>query len=158
MRRELTPEAAKAILARDSAESFLALMQITGPGMDPIRVVNNLESITRNGQVYEPWAFDGSPPEDGAAPSPTVTLTVDNIDRAVMDKLREYQGVPQCELAWIMASQPDRAVYGPFEFVIHSAGANEMTIELQLGYEEDILNQGWPGQLYSPTNSPGLHV
>lgn len=156
--RTLTPEAAQAILARETSEAFLALMQITGPGMEPIRVVNNLESITRNGQVYQPWAFDGAPPEDGAQPSPTVTLTVDNIDRTVMDQLRNFQGVPVCELVWVMSSQPNQAVYGPFEFVIQSAGANEMTIELQLGYEEDILNQGWPGQLYTPTNSPGLYV
>lgn len=156
--RPLSPEAARAILARESSEAFLALMQITGPGLDPIRVVNNMESITRNGQVYEPWAFDGSPPEDGPQQSPTVTLRVDNIDRSVMDTLRTYNGVPRCELVWVMASQPNRAVYGPFEFVIQSAGANEMTIDLQLGYEEDILNQGWPGQTYSPTSSPGLYV
>lgn len=156
--RTLSPEAAKAILARETSEAFLALMQITGPGLEPIRVVNNLESITRNGQVYQPWAFDGAPPEDGAQPSPTVTLTVDNIDRTVMEQLRNFQGVPVCELVWVMSSQPDRAVYGPFEFVIQQASADEMTIELQLGHEEDILNQGWPGQLYGPTNSPGLYV
>lgn len=156
--RELTPEAAQAILARETSEAFLALMQITGPGLDTIRVVNNLEAITRNGQVYQPWAFDAAPPEDSAQQSPTVTLTVDNIDRTVMDTLRSYNGVPRCELVWVMASQPNQAVYGPFEFVIQSAGANEMTIDLQLGYEEDILNQGFPGQTYSVTNSPGLYV
>lgn len=156
--RELSPEAARAILARETSESFLALMQITGPGLDAIRVVNNTEAITRNGQVYHPWAFDGDPPEDGAQQSQTVTLTVDNIDREVTDRLRNYQGVPRCEILWVMASQPDRAVYGPFEFVIQQARADEMTIELQLGHEEDILNQGWPGQLYGPTKSPGLYV
>lgn len=156
--RTLTPEAARAILARESGEVFQPLLEITGPGLEPIRVINNTDAVTRNGEVYEPWSFDGDPPEDGAQQSQTVTLTVDNIDRKVRDRLRNYQGVPRCEILWVMASQPDRAVYGPFEFVIKQAGADEMTIELQLGHEEDILNQGWPGQLYGPTNSPGLYV
>lgn len=156
--RTLTPEQSRAIIARESSESFLVLMQITGPGLDPIRVVNNLESITRNGHVYQPWAFDGDPPEDGPQQSPTVTLRVDNIDREVRDRLRNYQGVPRCEILWVMASQPDQPVYGPFEFIIQHTSADEMTIELQLGHEEDILNQGFPGQLYGPTNSPGLYV
>lgn len=156
--RTLTPEAARAIIARESSESFLALMQIAGPGLEPIRVINNTDAVTRNGEVYEPWSFDGDPPEDGAQQSQPVTLTVDNIDREVTDRLRNYQGVPRCEILWVMASQPDRAVYGPFEFVIQQARADEMTIELQLGHEEDILNQGFPGQLYGPTNSPGLYV
>ncbi len=156
--RTLSPEAAQAILARETGEAFLALMQISGPGLDTMRVVNNLESITRNGDVYQPWAFDAAPPEDSAQQSPTVTLRVDNIDRAVTDLLRSYGGVPKCELAWVMSSQPDRAVYGPFEFSILTASANEITIDLQLGYEEDILNQGFPGQTYTPTNSPGMYV
>ncbi|HEY4529389.1 MAG TPA: DUF1833 family protein [Luteimonas sp.] len=155
--RTLTPETAQAILARES-EPFLALMQISGTGLETMRVVNNVESITRNGQVYQPWAFDGQPPEDSAQQSPTVTLRVDNIDRAVLNLLRSYTGVPKCELVWVMASQPNQAVYGPFEFVIQAATASELTIDLQLGYEEDILNQAFPGTTYNPTNSPGIYV
>ena len=158
MPRPLTPEAAKAILARETSEAFLALMRITGPGLETLRVVNNVEAITRNGEVYVPWAFEGQPPEDSGQQSPTVTLRVDNIDRSVTALLRSYNGVPKCELVWVMASQPDQAVYGPFDFVIQSASANELTIDLQLGYEEDILNQAFPGTTYNPTNSPGIYV
>ena len=156
--RTLTAEAAQAILARETSEAFLALMQISGPGLTTMRVVNNVEAITRNGQVYQPWAFDGQPPEDSSQKSPTVTLRVDNIDRTVTDLLRSYTSVPTCELVWVMASQPNQAVYGPFNFVIQSATANEMTIDLQLGYEEDILNQAFPGSTYNPTTSAGIYV
>lgn len=156
--RQLTAQAARAILARETPEAFLALMTIAGPGLDTIRVVNNTESITRGGQVFTPWAFDGAPPEDSDAQSPTVTLTVDNIDREIARRVRDYTGVPSCELVWVMASQPDQAVYGPFEFVIQSATATELTIALTMGYEENILNQAFPGQTYSPSNSPGLYV
>lgn len=156
--RTLTPEASRAILARETSRAMLALMTIRGPGLDTMRAVNNLEAITRNGQVFQPWAFDGAPPEDGAQPSPTVTLRVDNIDREITQRLRTYEGVPECELVWVMDSQPNQAVYGPFEFVIVDATAGEMTIDLTMGYEENILNQAFPGQSYSPTNSPGMYV
>ena len=156
--RVLTPEAAAATLTRDTDQSFLALMQISGPGLETFRGVHNVESITRNGQVYRPWSFDGPPPEDGAQQSSHTTLRVDNIDAEVTERLRTYADVPRCELVWVMSSQPNQAVYGPFEFVILSAGAGELTIDLQLGYEEDILNQAFPGQTYTPTNSPGMYV
>ena len=156
--RTLTPEAAQAILARETTASFLAVATIRGPGLETARIVNNTEAITRNGQVYTPWAFDGPPPDDSAQQSPTVQLVMDNIDREIMERLRSYQGVPECELAWVMSTQPDHAVCGPFEFVILGASAGEMTNELELGYELDMLNQAFPGQTYGPTNSPGMYV
>ncbi len=158
MHRELSPEAVKATLARNTPEAFLAVLQITGPGLTPIRAVNNTESITRNGQVFDPGSFDADPPEDSASKDPTVTLVVDAVDPEHTRQLRGYTGVPECEIVWIMASQPDRAVYGPFEFVIRDAKADELVITLELGHEENILNQGFPGQTYSPTNSPNLYV
>lgn len=156
--RPLTPEAARAIVARDSDEPILALVSFTGQGLDPIRIVHNTESITRNGQVYRPWAFEGPPPEDGAALSTEITLSIDNIDPKVTRQIRDYQGIPLCEIVWVMGSQPNQALYGPFEFAVLSAKANEVTIQTQLGYEENTLNQAFPGQTYSPTNSAGMYV
>lgn len=156
--RTLTPEAARAILARESDQPILALVAFTGPGLDPIRIVHNTESITRNGQAYQPWAFEGPPPEDGAALATEITLSIDSIDPTVSRQIRDYQGVPQCEIVWVMAGQPDHAIYGPFEFAVLSAKANEVTIQTQLGYEENTLNQQFPGQTYSPTNSAGVYV
>jgi hypothetical protein len=31
-------------------------------------------------------------------------------------------------------------------------------LAVQIGYQEDFLNQGVPAQTYTPSNSPGLFV
>ena len=48
MPRTLSPAAAQAILARETAVVFLSSMRITHPGLpEPIRIVNNTEPVMR---------------------------------------------------------------------------------------------------------------
>lgn len=156
MPRELTPEAARAILTQETDEVFLACLVISGDGLETMRLVNNTEAITRGGHEYTPFSFADDPPDDVDEASPTVTLRLDNVDREVMRLIREYQGVPECTIDWVMASQPDTIVHGPYAFSVLSCEYDEMVISVNLGYEEDFLNQAIPGQTYSPPNSPGL--
>lgn len=158
MPRTLSPAAAQAILARETAEVFLVCLTISGDGIDTLRAVNNTEPVVRAGGTYHPYPFAAILPEDSDSASPTVTLQVDNVDRQVTRALREYQGIPQCTLEVILASSPDTVEVGPFEFSILGVDYDALLIQVQLGYEEDFLNQAVPAQSYTPTNSPGLFV
>ncbi|MDV3238777.1 MAG: DUF1833 domain-containing protein [Gammaproteobacteria bacterium] len=158
MPRQLTPEAAQAILARETGEAFLAYLVISGEGLETMRLINNTEPVTRGGLEYTPFSFAGDPPDDTGQRSPTVELRIDNVDKEITRLIRDYTGIPECEIGWIMASQPDNVVHGPFAFSILSAQYDEMVISVNLGYEEDFLNQAIPAQTYSPSNSAGLFV
>ena len=158
MPRTLSNAAAAAILARETAEVFLACLTISGDGLDTIRIVNNTEQVVRLGGTYHPYPFEAELPEDTDSASPQVMVRVDNVDRQVQRAIAEYQGVPQCTLEVILASSPDTVEVGPFEFAVLAADFDALVISVRLGYEEDFLNQTVPAQSYNPTNSPGLHV
>jgi hypothetical protein len=158
MPRILSPVAAEAILARETGEVFLVCLTVSGDGLDTLRAVNNTESVVRAGGTYHPYPFEAVLPEDSDAASPQVQLRIDNCDRQVTRALREYSGVPQCTLEVILASDPDTVEVGPFEFSILAVEYDAMVISVNLGYEEDFLNQAVPAQSYTPTSSPGLFV
>jgi hypothetical protein len=158
MPRELSAAAAEAILARETGEVFLACLTIFGDGLDTLRAVNNTEPVVRDGATFHPYPFEPVLPEDTDTAANGVTLRVDNCDRQVLRALREYQGVPQCTLEVILASSPETVEVGPFEFSVLAFDADALTINVQLGYEEDFLNQAVPAQTYTPSNSPGIFV
>lgn len=158
MPRTLSPVAAQAVLARETAEVFLACLTISGVGLDTMRIVNNTEAVIRAVGTHHPYPFEAVLPEDSDTTSPSVQLRIDNCDRQVTRALREYQGVPQCTLEVILASAPDTVEVGPFDFSVLAADYDALVISVSLGYEEDFLNQAVPGQTYTPTSSPGLFV
>lgn len=156
--RQLSPVAARATLARETAEVFLPCLVISGPGLETVRLVHNLTPIVRGGRTFQPYSFDAVPPEDTETASPTLELRIDNVDREVTRLIRDYAGVPSCVIDWVLASDPDNVVYGPFSFAVLSAEYDELVISVNLGYEEDFLNQSVPAQSYNPINSAGLFV
>lgn len=156
--RTLSAAAAEAILARETGEVFLACLTISGDGLDTMRIVNNTEQVVRIEGTFHPYPFEADLPEDTDSASPQVTVRVDNVDRQVLRALADYQGVPQCTLEVILASSPDTVEVGPFEFAVLSADFDALLISVQLGYEEDFLNQAVPADSYTPTSSPGLFV
>ena len=157
MPRTLSAAAARAILARETAEVFLACLTISGAGLDTLRAVNNTEPLVRAGGTFHPYPFDMDWPEDTDSGSPTVRLRVDNIDRQVTGALRAYEGVPKVTVEVVLASSPD-TVEMAGEFSLLAVDYDALVITGTLGYEEDFLNQAVPAQSYTPTSSPGLFV
>lgn len=156
--RVLSATAAKAILARETDEVFLCLLEITHPDITTIRIANNTEPVIRADGTYNPYPFEAVLPEDSDSASPAVQLRIDNIDRDVTRAIRNLSGVPKCTLRVVLASNPNVDEVGPFNFSILNIDYDVMTISAQIGYEEDFLNQAVPAQSYIPSNSPGIFV
>lgn len=156
MPRVLSPAAAKAILARETAEVFLCLLEITHPAIAPVRIVNNTEPVTRRDGVYQPYPFEAVLPDDTDAGTTQVQLRIDNVDREVCRQLRNLSGVPKCTLRVVLADSPERDEVGPFPFAILGIDVDAMQITATIGYEEDFLNQAVPAQNYIPATSPGI--
>ncbi|MGY3265795.1 DUF1833 family protein [Lysobacter sp. HA35] len=156
--RILSTAAAKAVLARETEEVFLCLLEITHPDITTIRIANNTESVVRSDGTYLPYPFEAVLPEDSDASTPQVALRIDNIDRDVTRALRNLAGVPKCKLRVVLASSPNTDEVGPYDFSILNVDYDAMVISAQIGYEEDFLNQAVPAQSYIPSTSAGLFV
>lgn len=156
--RILSPAAAASALAPQTDEVWLTCLTFSWPGLAPIRIANDTVPVERKAGTFQPYAFEGELPEDTSEWNGTISLRIDNVDREVSRKIRTYAGTPNCRIEVVLASSPDTVEMGPFEFSVLSADMDETALVLSLGYGEGFLDQGFPAQTYTPSNSPGLFV
>ncbi|MBE0598443.1 MAG: DUF1833 family protein, partial [Desulfuromonadales bacterium] len=105
--------------------------------------------------VYQPFPFDIALPADRDDQISKVTLTIDNVDRAIVRAVRELASAPTVTLEIVLASSPDVVEAGPFEFTLQDAGYDALTVSGTLGYE-DILNEPFPAGAFVPAAFPGM--
>lgn len=157
--REVSATALQAMLAQDSAEVFIPLLRIEHPDLaDPILLAYNTETVSRSDGDYLPYAFQINLPKQVEDETPQLSVTVDNTDMTVNDKIRSLVGKPSVTFMVVLASQPDTVEAGPFEMSLQQATADAQTITGTLGYELDIFAQQVPAQQFLPSNSPGLYL
>lgn len=149
----------RALMAQETAEVFIPLLRISHPGLtDPILLAYNTEDVVRTDGTYRPYPFQINLPTQSDEEVPTVSLTVDNSDLEVNDKIRTLVGPPDVTFMVVLASSPDVVEAGPFNMRLLNAQATAETITGTLGQEQDIFSQLVPGQQFLPTNSPGLFL
>lgn len=158
MPRVLSPTAAQAIVARETEQVFLCLLELSHPDITTIRIANNTEAVVRTDGTFQPYPFEVVLPDDSDAGVAPVQLRVDNIDRSVTRALRNLSGVPRCKLRVVLASNPNVDEIGPFDFRVTDFAYDAMTITATIGPDTDLLNTQVPAQSYVPSTSPGLFV
>jgi hypothetical protein len=157
--RQVSTTALQAMLAQDSAEVFIPLLRIEHPDLaDPILLAYNTETVSRSDGDYLPYAFQINLPKQVEDETPTLSVTVDNTDLEINDKIRSLVGKPSVTFMVVLASSPNTVEAGPFEMSLQQATADAQTITGTLGYEDDIFSQSCPAQTYSPPSDPGLFL
>lgn len=145
-----------AMLSDSTDEVFLACVTLDHASMTPIRVVNNTQNLTRAAGEFLAFPFEIELPADGEDAVVQVQLRIDNVDRQIVQALRALDSAPSVTLEVVLASSPDTVEGGPFEFALKSADYNAIVVTGTLGYEDELLNEPYPGDTFTPTNSPGL--
>ena len=147
------------MMAQNSAEVFIPLLRIEHPDLDaPQLLAYNSEAVVRTDGTYRPYNFKINLPRQSDEEVPEVTLTVDNTDLEVNDKIRTLVGEPSVTFMVVLASSPDVEEAGPFAMKLASAQATAETITGTLGQEQDVFSQMVPAQQFMPSNSPGLFL
>lgn len=157
--REVSAAALQAMLAQQTSEVFVPLLRIEHPDLaEPICLAYNTEQVVRTDGTYQPYAFKINLPKQMEDETPTLTVTIDNTDLVINDKIRTLVGKPAVTFMVVLASSPDTVEAGPFELSLQGADGTPQTVTGTLGYEMDIFSQQVPAQQYVPTNSPGLFL
>lgn len=145
------------MFAQETGEVFLLLLVIEHPSLPaPIRVVNNTEDIDSGGVTYQRFPFElALPPENDEAP-PTVSLRIANADRQIVQAVRSLAGEAMTvALSVVMASSPDTVEAGPYRFTLRDVTYDAAIVEGTLRFE-DILNEPYPADEFTPARFPGL--
>lgn len=159
MPRTLSQAARAAAFAQSTDQCFLALLTLSHPTLpQPIRVCNDGRDLVSRGLTFQRFPFEFELPEESDAAPPTVRLRICNVDRTVVAALRTAasSGEPvQVRLEIVLASSPDTIETGPFDFALREASYDAIVVEGTLVYE-DLLNEPFPADTFTPTTYPGL--
>lgn len=151
----LSTAARQAIFAQNTKKVVLAVMTIDHNDLaSPICIVDNTEDVVSNGVTYHACAFNYQLPIDDDE-VPRVQVSVDNVDRLLVEAIRTLTSSPTVEFSIIIASTPDIVEAGPFSFTLKEVQYNALTVQGTLGYE-DILDEPFPGDTFTPQNHPAL--
>lgn len=149
-----TPQNVPAALASSSEVAWLALLTITAEGLPPLRVVNNSEAIVSRGMTFEPYPFSVQLPSDDDQ-APTVTLTISNLDYAIVEFVRGQAVAPSVVVELVTSAYPDLVEKSLAFLKLMSVTYDALTLTGRLDVD-DFISQRFPSEGYVPSLFPGL--
>lgn len=184
--RTISADTLKEMFAANTGLVFLHLLTISHPNwLETYRFVNDTQDLVYNSNTYTALPFEATLPADEDDLPPTVTVRLDNIDKYLVEILRTLTDPPDVSLEivsrYYSASYFRADVWhdnthdwqnqnvlgeesivvtseiGPIAFKMLSySNMAYSTIEIELGYESDILNEAATKDIFSPNSAPGL--
>jgi hypothetical protein len=144
-----------AINASSTDVAFWFLITITPGSGAPIRFVNNRTDVTSRGETFMAYPFSVVLPTDDDQRVPTVRLTIDNVDRAIVEAIRAQSTPPAVKLEVVTSTYPD-IVEKTIDFLyLRSVDYDALTITGTLE-ARGILNQRFPKESYTASIFPGI--
>lgn len=153
--RNLSFKAIESMQATSTDEVWLLLLTIYHSSLSvPIYLVNNNENIVSRGITFIGLPFDVDlPNEDQDAPG-AARLTVDNVDRTILDAIRAMDVPPTISIEVVLASQADTVELGMYDLVLRNVSYDATKITGSLQWE-DILVEPMALQM-TPARFPGM--
>lgn len=137
-----------------SDNAFLFLLTFNGPG-GILRVVNNLEDVTSRGVKFEAYPFSLNLAQDDGEKQPEIQITIDNVDRRIVESLRGGTKPIDCKLELIVSSAPD-VVEKTIDFLkLVNVTYDAMSVTGTLA-SDTILEQRFPYDHYTGSEFPDL--
>jgi len=157
MSRDVSTQARSSLFAQQTDEVYLCKLKIshTSWASDFHFINDRVPHTDGGGQEWIGCPFSITLPSENEDEMPQVTLAIDNVDRVIVQTLRQLSTPCTVVLEVCLASDIDDVIAGPYEFDFNAAKWNAMTVSGSLEYEP-ILNIRWPAHDFTPITTPGL--
>ena len=156
MARTLSLKALEAVFAQQTDEVFLFLLTLSHADLaESLRVTNNSVNILSNGELYTAYPFTLTLPSEQEGQITTARLTIDNIDRMIVEAIESISTAATVEFSLIRAEEPDVLEAGPWTYRLRDISYDSYKVEGILS-KKDILSSPWPGHAYTPGKFPAL--
>lgn len=156
MSRTVPANVLEATQAQETGEVVLYLLTVTSADLaGPLHFVDNTVSISSRGNVYSPAPFSMGLPADLETEIKDVTLTIDAVNREIINAIRTTQETISILVEVIVASDPD-TVLASADFDVQASSYRATDANLSLGFEP-ILIEPFPAARFTPSNAPGLY-
>ncbi|MBT6048968.1 MAG: DUF1833 family protein [Candidatus Scalindua sp.] len=139
----------------ETSEVYLVLLTISQADVTTLRVVNNNEDVTSNGNVFTGFPFEIQLPDQREDSPPNAQLTIDNTSREIAQAIRNMTSPATILIEVIRAADPDtiEKTYAVFTLRNVEWDATRVTGDLIL---EDVEREPFPAGQFSPAEFPGL--
>lgn len=154
--RSLTLATRAALAAQETDDVFLILVALTHETMSPQYFVNNTTDIVSQGIHYQAFPVDVLLPDDRDDEISRVRLTIDNIDRRVVEAVRSISSPARITISVIRAAEPDVIIDGPIACILRNVSIDALVISGDLWPHDDIQNEPIPQHAFTPANFPGM--
>lgn len=152
----LSLPALQAALAQETGEVFLSCLTIAHASLDtPIRLVSDTQDLVRANGTFLAFAFEVALPDQADDTLPRVVLRIDNVDRSITDAIAALASPPTITLEAVLASSPNTLEAGPFALTLKNVTYDALVVQGQLAFE-DVLNEPFPKDAFTPAAFPGL--
>lgn len=155
----MSEAALRAALSQQTSEVLLALLELSHPSWSqPIRVTSDGVNTRHQNNDYANFPFVVAFPEAGTAGVPVVKLQICNVDRSIVQSVRQARAtsVPiAVKLSAVLASTPDVVEAGPYRFKLTEVTHDAVVVEGTLSME-DLINAPFPAHRYTPGSHPGV--
>ncbi len=157
MSRNVSEAAVRAMFSQQTDEVFLCRLKIDHADWDdPLLFINDRVNHTDSGlDEWIGFPFVISLPDDREDEIPLAQLSIDNVDRQIVEAIRGLTTPATMTLWIVLASDIDDVIAGPYEFSFNAAGWDSMTVSGSLEFEP-ILNMKWPQHTFNSITTPGL--
>lgn len=157
MPRTYSAEYKSTLAAVSSDEAPLILLEISHADLvSPVRVVNDTDNLTSNGDVYIAIPFRCELPDDFDSQLPRARLAVDNIGRELMSWIESSGGGngSTCRFMQAMRSRPD-LIEWEITMNLYNVRCTFMEVSADLGYD-NTFGRSACALSYTPAVAPGL--
>jgi len=137
---------------------FLVLLTITHSTLlTPLRFVNNTENIVSNGEDFIAYPFKMKPPEDRQGVKPVARLTIDNINRQIVEVVRQIAATSplfvQIDVVRIDDCDVIETTLPQFKLRNVDWDAGVLSGDLSI---DDITKEPFPARTFTPSEYPGV--
>lgn len=168
MPRAVSTAARSAINAQETDEVFILALEISNElnPSQPIRVCLDSENLNSkltvdsvdtyaSGVDFAGGYFAIELPEEAGEELNTVSVSIDNVDRKIVEAIRQASEKPSVRMWVVLRSSPDVVEAGPYYMVLENAEYNVNFVTGELAFE-DITNRRYPAHDFTPSLAPGL--
>lgn len=145
-----------AMNAPETSEAFLVLIELSHDDLaDTIRVTSDGQNTESNGNTYISYPFDiylPYSPETGVCKG---KLTIDNVDRQIVENLRQISTAPTIRIMVVLASDPDTIEIDYPNFELGNAEYDAMFVTGDLTLPS-YSREPYPADTMNPSTFPGI--
>jgi hypothetical protein len=152
----LSKRLVKAVLEPNTGEVFLFLLTFTNPKFNqPVRLVNNLSNIVSRGETYFAFPMEIVLPPDDGDTLPSVVINCSNVSLQLIDEIRSVNGMMDLKLELILANTANYIEASIENMRVAQIQYDKDSIQMTCTVD-DLLNQAFPADKFTPGQWPGL--